>query len=87
MAFILSDQGSIRPDHLTVKETPVVEEDEPSPEKIKDLKDKQIASDKFFKKLMILSTTREFKSRDKNFFKHEYSDKLVVMDKVERSLH
>lgn len=36
---------------------------------------------------MILGTTREFKNRNPNFFKHEYSDKLVIMDKVERTLH
>ena len=46
-----------------------------------------IAQEKFYKKLMILGTTREFKNRNPNFFKHEYSDKLVIMDKVERTLH
>ena len=87
MNQILADQGKIRPEHKVLKEAPVVEDEEPSPERIKEKQERVAASEKFFKKLMILSKTREFKSRDPNFFKHEFSDKLVIMDKVERTLH
>jgi hypothetical protein len=36
MNIILSDQGKIRPEHLILKETPVVEDPDPSPEKLKE---------------------------------------------------
>ena len=87
MDKILEDQGKVKPEHLVLKDLPSSSDEEPSPEKLQIKKNRQIASEKFYKKLMILGTTREFKNRNPNFFKHEYSDKLVIMDKVERTLH
>ena len=42
--------------------------------------------EKFFKKLMLLKSTPEYKNRPINFFKHEFSDKLIMIDKIEKHL-
>ena len=42
--------------------------------------------EKFFKKLLLLKTTPEYKNRPNDFFKHEFSDKLIMIDKIEKHL-
>ena len=43
--------------------------------------------EKFFKKLLLLKTTPEYKNRPGDFFKHEFSDKLIIIDKIDELLY
>lgn len=42
--------------------------------------------EKFFKKLLLLKTTPEYKNRPGDFFKHEFSDKLIMIDKIDKHM-
>ena len=46
----------------------------------------QELDEKFFKKLLLLKTTPEYKNRPGNFFKHEFKDKLIMIDKIDKHM-
>ena len=55
---------------------------------LEELEARKVAKDKFSQKLEYLQKyKREFKNREKQYFKHEFSDKLVAMNTVENELH
>lgn len=42
--------------------------------------------ERFFKKLLLLKQTPEYKNRPDDFFKHEFSDKLIMIDKIDKHM-
>lgn len=76
---MLADQGKVVPEHKTLDLSQLTPEE---------LEAREHAKDHFTQKLAYLQQyKREFKNREQNYFRHEFSDKLIVMNTVENELH